>query len=80
MAVGSVAAWSPRRRYEAGLTEDATCPLCGDHHCDDWHKFWGCPLLEQVDHPLTAATQDLRDLAQGDNQPECLWLRGLIPA
>ncbi|CAK0873241.1 unnamed protein product [Prorocentrum cordatum] len=79
-AVGACSAWSPRRRFEAGLADDSVCPLCGDHHCDDYHKFWGCPLLFQADHPLIQATDDLVDTAQGDDQPACLWLRGLIPA
>ncbi|CAK0868821.1 unnamed protein product [Prorocentrum cordatum] len=79
-AVGACSAWSPRRRFEAGLADDSVCPLCGYHHCDDYHKFWGCPLLFQADHPLIPATEDLVDTAQGDDQPACLWLRGLIPA
>ncbi|CAK0839124.1 unnamed protein product, partial [Prorocentrum cordatum] len=70
----------PRRRFEAGLADDSVCPLCGDHHCDDYHKFWGCPLLFQADHPLIQATEDLVDTAQGGDQPACLWLRGFVPA
>jgi len=74
--------WSPARALASGSSAGSS-PLPRRHGlltADDFHTFWSCPNLTEVEGPDAAGSQHLVAMATAGYQAfPCLWLRGLLP-
>ena len=83
LAAACAATWPEARKHDAGLVDSPACPRCGHERCDEYHRLYGCPDNENIDHDDVKNTQvlckhALRAQERGD--VDCLWIRGLVPA
>ena len=73
--------WSPARTLAAYPHSQPVECECGHHNPDDYHSYWGCPLLlNSTDQVILDSNKYISDCDQQCVQYPCLWFRGLLPA
>ena len=79
IAAGGI--WTQARKYEAKLVTSPLCPYCESEPEDDYHFFWGCPCLNQLNLPEVLRTRGPRWCPPCDSPDflPCYHLRGIVP-
>ena len=57
-----------------------TCTRCGHPNDDEFHTFWECPNVLEIQDDNISSTNHLAQAAKdGLNTAACMWLRGILP-